>query len=67
MVERHSRLRGLPSNPLTAIQSLTNFVFTPHCLRSLSCINEYLTVDSEGIIIILKGKNHVIYHTIYVL
>ena len=34
--------------------------FTPHCFSSLSCINEYMAIDSGGLIVaygwMLPGK-----------
>ena len=32
-----------------ASKKLGNFSFTPHCPSSLSCINEYLAIDSDGL------------------
>ena len=32
-------------------------IFTPHCSNSLSCINEYLTIDSGGYVYELSRIN----------
>ena len=32
-----------------ASKKLGNFSFTPHCPSSLSCIDEYLAIDSDGL------------------
>ena len=36
------------SNPEMWFENLGQVVFTVHCSSSLSCINEYLTIDSGG-------------------
>jgi len=32
-----------------SFEKLGNYLFTPHSPSSLSCINEYLAIDSDGL------------------
>ena len=48
-VERQACYRGSPnSNPLWYRFEVWAFSFSPQCPSSLSCINEYLAIDSGG-------------------
>ena len=46
-----SRLREPGFEPCAAVLKTWASVFTLHCSSSLSCINEYLAIDSGGYVL----------------